>query len=52
MGTESEERLQLVVFYRDGDETRGLELDKRGSKNLQLAYLLHWPEWLLELGDK
>lgn len=52
MGTESEERLQLIVFYRDGHETGGLDLDKKGSEDLLLAYLLHWPGWLLELGGE
>lgn len=28
MGTDSEERLQQVVCYRDGDETEGLDLQE------------------------
>lgn len=43
---ESEERLQLVVCYRDGHEPGEFDLEDGGRvEDLQFFYVLHWLEW-------
>lgn len=44
MRTEDDDWSQQVVYYRAGNETRGLDLEKRRKcKDLKLVYLLSWP---------
>lgn len=39
-------RRQQKVYYRAGEETQKLYLeDAGGGEDLQLDYMLTWPEW-------